>query len=1186
MISTSDIRQAVLQDQFRLLYQPQIEIASGRLVGVEALLRWEHPRHGLLAAGDFLDAIGTYGLWNRVTGWVLERAIADAAGWQAAGASIRVWVNVAASDVALHSALPQQVHRALADHGLSGDSLGLELTESGVLRNLDDAVSVLNALRETGVEIALDDFGTGFSSLTHLRWLPFSAVKIDRSFVRAIDASAPDAAITGAVIEVCRSLGVDSIVEGVERVAEWDVVARLGATQAQGFLLARPGPASHAPRWLETSWPAVIAERRRGEDSEVPIAVAPTNATTTATRNERLTVTLSSGTPLEDPRLAIWADRLTAPLDSAVAVVGSDGIFRYVSPTVTPLLGFEPHMLTGTSYLDLVHEHDLSDVRRSVRQFGLATQGAAGMSLAICRLRHRDGSWILGELTGASHPDDRTIDGIVVAMRRVTPAQESVVRNRRLRNLQDRLARGALGVSPEAFVANLGTSMRDLAAILDVDVAFVDEISQRAGTLGVLGGWDRINGVVSHPEGRQIPVTELPHWMRALGSNEIVVVENLATCSSPWLDELATHFGESERTGSIAVAVLYAIGYPIGTLGVKTDAAGRRYTPEEIAAMKSIAATIAQGIVRIRARQEDAPSDRFSHAIDDAGDLLCVTDLVGRLRHVSRASERLLGIPPQELVGMPLAHLIHPDDLERCTTTFVRLRSAGGQDVAENRLRHADGSWRWVESSVRLTSDGDAESMVFIIRDIADRIVERERDDHAQELEQLALQISQRALGHNALAGVAELSFFAKELSRLFDVELVFIEELEGSVMKSRGAYVPERSQTEIHPSFDLRDHPLLAKQLERREPFFYDDRLLEKGLWDGLIRDPKDNRSGALIPLVANGRLLGGLSLASSRPRSWSKAERTAIQLICGTLAAMFERRRLEDARHRVEDRFRTLADHAADIVTLCNSQGELVYVSPASLGMLGTPPDELVGLPAKNLFHPDDSAVVEVSTARLVAGEDVTFETRIAAADGGWVWAAVSSRMVELEDGRREFWGSVRDIGDRRGLELELQHRATHDPLTDLPNRSVFTSAMSSLAESRSLPASLVVIDLDDFKTVNDTHGHPAGDHVLIETAERMRALVRDSDVVARIGGDEFLVLCPNTSARDAAALVRRLREDLPLPIELACGGAVTVGCSIGMATAADVGELDRLLHDADAAMYRSKHLQRGRSALEAFS
>ena len=368
--------------------------------------------------------------------------------------------------------------------------------------------------------------------------------------------------------------------------------------------------------------------------------------------------------------------------------------------------------------------------------------------------------------------------------------------------------------------------------------------------------------------------------------------------------------------------------------------------------------------------------------------------------------------------------------------------------------------------------------------------------------------------------------------------------------------------------------------------PFFYDDGLLEKGLWNGLARDPSDNRSGALLPLVANGRLLGGLSLASSRPRTWSRAERTAMQLICDTLAAMFDRRRLEEARQRIEARFRTLADHSADIVILCDSQGVLVYVSPASVRMLGTQPEELIGLPARNLFHPDDLAVVDHSYARLATGEDATFEARIAAAGDTWVWAAVRSKMVVLEDGRHEFWGSVRDIGDRRSLELELQHRASHDPLTDLPNRSVFTTAMAQLAQRGSLPASLVVIDLDAFKAVNDTHGHPAGDHVLIETAERMRALVRDTDVIARIGGDEFLVLCPNTSARAADTLVRRLRQDLRQPIGLGAGVDVTVGCSVGTATATNLVELERLLHDADAAMYRSKRSDGGRSAFAAVS
>src|SRR5262245_58318148 len=164
-ISTTDLRQAMVVNELRLVYQPQVDVRSGRLTGVEALLRWDHPRYGKLLPAQFVDAISTYGMCGRVTGWVLERAIEDAATWLRSGAPIRVWVNVAASDVAKHSTLPALVDRALEHHELPASLLGLELTESGVLKNLDDAVSVLGALRADGLGIALDDFGTGFSSL-------------------------------------------------------------------------------------------------------------------------------------------------------------------------------------------------------------------------------------------------------------------------------------------------------------------------------------------------------------------------------------------------------------------------------------------------------------------------------------------------------------------------------------------------------------------------------------------------------------------------------------------------------------------------------------------------------------------------------------------------------------------------------------------------------------------------------------------------------------------------------------------------------------------------------------------------------------------------------------------------------------------------------------------------------------
>ena len=197
---------------------------------------------------------------------------------------------------------------------------------------------------------------------------------------------------------------------------------------------------------------------------------------------------------------------------------------------------------------------------------------------------------MLCELTGATHPDDHTIDGMVVAMRRVVPEREAVIGNRRLRQLQDRLARGALGVSPSAFLADLGDAMRELAEILDVNTAFVDEIVHDTGTLDVLGAWDRRRW-----DARPTLPADASPWRNC----RIGCEHSARTRCSSWRTSLRARppgstsspaqFGERERTGSIAVAVLFALGYPIGTLGVRTDEPGRRFTPEELAAMKSIA---------------------------------------------------------------------------------------------------------------------------------------------------------------------------------------------------------------------------------------------------------------------------------------------------------------------------------------------------------------------------------------------------------------------------------------------------------------------------------------------------------------------------------------------------------------------------------------------------------------------
>jgi len=1180
-ITAAELRHALLTNELTLVYQPQVDLATGRLSSVEALLRWNHPRLGPLLPAQFLHAITRDGMWRPITGRVIDQAVSDAASWRRAGAPIRVWVNVAATDVARESALASQIFRALDEHDLPGELLGLELTESGVLRSLDDAVDVLASLRDAGIGVALDDFGTGFSSLTHLRRLPVSSVKIDRSFVQLIDSSPADAAITGAIIEVCRSLGVDSTVEGVERVAEWDAVARLGATKAQGFLLARPGPAAHAPRWRETSWSALVAERRR--DEERPLALhlrSEREADAGRERDEELPP--PRGTPFRDPRFAIWADRLTSSLDSAITIVRFDGTFGYVSPSITALLGREPHALTATNYLDLVHSDDVSDVQRAIRRLASSVRPASRVPLGVCRLSHADGSWIVAELTGATDLHGDPIDGMVLVMRRISASTSSDARIKRLRQLNERLARVALGSAPMSMVDGLGDAMRELAEILGVDAAAIEGLILPENRCALLGAWDRRTGrVVSRADGIEQRLTDMATWMDVVAADSVILVEDLARSGGePWAAEVGGLWLDRDGVRTVLAVPRRALGRPVEVLTVACRGDVRHFDDKEIAALGDIATTISHGLVRIHAEKALPPRDeRLGMLVLDAEDLMCVMDTVGTIRHVTPASTRLLGRAPEELVGRHVFEVLHPDDAESARRALRQIRAVGRSELLEGRVRHADGSWRWVEASARLVMQGDADGIVFVIRDITERIAARERHARAQELEQLALQLSQRALRAEMATSPVSLDAFARELARLLGIDLVFIDELEGSLMTSRAAFVPPTSLTEVLPTYDLRDHPALAKQLERREAFFFDDCPVEPDVWSTMESDPGDDHGGALLPLIANGRLVGSLALSSRAPHQWTAAERTSLLLIADTLAAMFERQRLEESRDRIEGRFRILADHAADVVTLCDEAGVLLYVSPASTEMIGMTPSELVGTRVFDLVHPDDQANFDATLQQLLAGKDVTFEFRLVRPDGAWLWVSNRSRKVNLDGGRTEFWGSMRDVSERRRLEMELLHRASHDPLTDLPNRTVFRRSLTALAEARDLPASLVVIDLDGFKAVNDTFGHPAGDHVLVEIAERLRSVVRESDVVTRVGGDEFLVLCPRTGHRDAARLVDRLMRHLPAPIDLGDGRYVTVGCSVGVATGHDVPELEQLLHHADAAMYDAKASRRKR-------
>jgi EAL domain-containing protein (putative c-di-GMP-specific phosphodiesterase class I) len=237
-----DLRAAMDKRQFVLHYQPEIDLSTRKIVGLEALIRWDHPVRGLIPPMDFIPLAEESGLILPIGDWGLSEACAQIQRWcraDTSNSSMRVLVNLSARQFSRHG-LADHVEALLLQFGLSGRQLGLEMTESSLIPNMRIALEVLGSLRGLGVSLLMDDFGTGYSSLSHLHSCPFDVLKIDRSFVGRMTEGDQPLQIVRTIIELARVLGMDVIAEGIETCEQYRLLRQLGCRFGQGYLFARP----------------------------------------------------------------------------------------------------------------------------------------------------------------------------------------------------------------------------------------------------------------------------------------------------------------------------------------------------------------------------------------------------------------------------------------------------------------------------------------------------------------------------------------------------------------------------------------------------------------------------------------------------------------------------------------------------------------------------------------------------------------------------------------------------------------------------------------------------------------------------------------------------------------------------------------------------------------------------------
>jgi len=319
------------------------------------------------------------------------------------------------------------------------------------------------------------------------------------------------------------------------------------------------------------------------------------------------------------------------------------------------------------------------------------------------------------------------------------------------------------------------------------------------------------------------------------------------------------------------------------------------------------------------------------------------------------------------------------------------------------------------------------------------------------------------------------------------------------------------------------------------------------------------------------------------------SVAAREGLEALTAQVSLALESAAHVEQRHRRagEARFRSLVQHASDVIAIIDRDAVIRYLSPAVETIFGYRPEQLLGTAVLDTVHPDDVDAIAAALADVVGApwKSTTVEGRLRAADGSWRWFESSVVNLVEDPNVAGVVLTTRDVSDRRALEEQLRHQAFHDPLTGLANRALFSDrvdhALARRRDDGEAGVAVVFVDLDDFKTVNDSLGHEVGDALLVTAAQRIADSIRAGDTAARLGGDEFAVLVEDADHDAVGAVVDRILTALRQPVTVG-GAEVVCSASVGVAIGGPDDSATVLLRNADVAMYAAKAAGKGRAEL----
>jgi diguanylate cyclase (GGDEF)-like protein/PAS domain S-box-containing protein len=582
----------------------------------------------------------------------------------------------------------------------------------------------------------------------------------------------------------------------------------------------------------------------------------------------------------------------------------------------------------------------------------------------------------------------------------------------------------------------------------------------------------------------------------------------------------------------------------------------------------------AQALEALSSAQSD-----LKRVTDNMVDVISQLDLEGRFQFVSPSHEIVTGWTFDELLGANALDLVHPDDREALRARLARAAQTGKSGSAEYRYRLRDGRYSWVEtvSKVLRGPDGNAQGFVLGSRDVTAR-------KRAEAVLGVLHETERKILRHEPIERI--LQFICDEVAGRFEFAVVWIgsKESDGSI-SPRAVAGPVGNfvrQSRFRWDGAPEGKGPSGEAIRSGRPVTVETKADERvAAWQEGVR--KYHLGSALsIPLVVGDTVLGVLSSYSERPEDYG-AETARL---LGRFADQAALALVEAEQHERIELQTAALEAAANAVLITDREGRIEWVNPAFTSLTGWKREEVIGDTPRLLKSDKERPYFYKKLwETILAGNVWRGELQNRRKDGTLYMEEQTITPVRSADGEiRHFVSIKQDITARRKDEERIRHLALHDPLTDLANRHAFEESLARIVSRarRGSHSSLLLVDLDNFKIVNDALGHPAGDRVLVELARLIVALVRPGDEVARFGGDEFAVLLEGVALEEARITAERLRRAVDEHRFVVGDRVFDLGVSVGVVPVDGSTDAAALMALADTALYTAKEKGRNRVAV----